>query len=221
MDIKIGLVDDHKLFRRGLSELIGQLNTCYQVVFEVGNGNEMQEILAAEDYRNRLPDVMVMDIRMPEMDGYESVQWLNVHHPTIQVLVVSMLEAEEHIVGMVRQGVKGYLSKDVEPQVLNQALLEVSKGHFYYTDFLTGKLVHAIRHQSDLSIRNGYGKLKDKEVEFLKLACTEMTYQQIAEQMFVSPKTVDGYRKVLFEKLKIKNRVGLAMFAVREGLVKV
>lgn len=214
--IKIGLVDDHKLFRGGLKGLIESLNNSYQIIFEANNGIDLQRKLNP----NSLPDIILMDVNMPEMDGFESVLWLNEHHPSLKVLVVSMIEREEIVVKMLKLGVKGYLCKDVEPYELNEALTSVMNKDFYYTDFITGRLVHALR-SDDLKneLPFGFDQMNDREKEFIQHACTEMTYNEIADKMCVSPKTVDGYRSALFEKLKVKSRVGLAMCAVRNEWV--
>jgi DNA-binding NarL/FixJ family response regulator len=115
--------------------------------------------------------------------------------------------------------VKGYLCKDVEPKELGEALHSVMNKGFYYTDFITGKLVHSLQNNYD-DKKNGVELMNEREIAFLKLACTEMTYNEIAAQMFLSPKTIDGYRNSLFEKLNIKSRVGLALYAVRNGFVE-
>ena len=134
-----------------------------------------------------------------------------------------MVEKEESIVHMLKLGVKGYLSKDVEPQVLGEALNAIMNKGFYYTDFITGKLVHALNNNnnSDKVKTDAMRLMNDREKEFLQLACSELTYNEIAAKMFLSPKTIDGYRNALFEKFNVKSRVGLVLFAIKNGLVEV
>ena len=207
--IKLGIVDDHQLYRKGLISLLEKWDDLYDVVLEADDGSSLIQLIQ----EGQVPEVLIMDISMPRKNGFESIAWLNEHFPNIEVLVLSMVGQEESIVRMIRQGVKGYLTKDIDPQVLHKALQTVALGEFYYTDFLSKKIIHAIQdHEKPV--------LTERELTFIKMACTEMTYQQIADEMFVSPKTVDGYRKALFEKLKVKSRVGLAMYAVNNGLVK-
>ena len=214
--LKLGIVDDHKLFRKGLITLIELAYPKCEILFEADNGLDLQHKLI----KKNLPEIIIMDVNMPGMDGFASAQWLKENYPDIKVLVVSMVEKEETIVRMLKLGVKGYLSKDVEPHELGEALRSIMNRGFYYTDYLTGKLVMSI--QSD-----GVGKQKitnmpqmnDREKLFLELACSELTYNEIADKMFLSPKTIDGYRNSLFEKLSVKSRVGLALYAVRHGLV--
>ena len=212
--VQIALVDDHKLFRKGLTSLIELAGSHYQIMLEADNGKDLQQKLTDKNH----PDLFIMDVNMPGMDGFATVSWLQQTHPHIPVLVVSMIEKEDAIVKMLKLGVKGYLSKDVEPNELKQALEAILKKGYYYTDFITGKLIHSLQ-QNDSSRNNtahGY-ELNGREKEFIQLACSELTYQEIAAKMFLSPKTIDGYRNNLFEKLNIKSRVGLALFAIRNG----
>jgi len=211
--IAIALVDDHKLFRKGLLGLIEMVDDKIDILFEADNGLDMQKKLQADN----LPDIILMDINMPEMDGFESVGWLNKNYPRINVLVVSMVENEESIIRMLKLKVKGYLSKDVEPTELAAALKAIMSKGFYYTDFITGKLVHTLQNEQEKEM---LVTLNEKEKKFIQLACSELTYNDIAAEMFVSPKTIDGYRNNLFEKLVVKSRVGLALYAVKHGLVK-
>lgn len=215
LQISIALVDDHTLFRKGLVSLIEMISGNINIVFEADDGLDMQ--LKLETCKQ--PDIILMDINMPRMDGFTAVKWLNKNYPGIKVLVVSMVEQEESVIKMLKLGVKGYLSKDVEPDELNSALVAINSRGFYYTDFITGKLVHTLRNGSDRSSSSSV-YLNEKETRFIKLACSDLTYQQIATEMFLSPKTIDGYRNHLFEKLEVKSRVGLALYAVKHGFIK-
>jgi len=215
--VKIALVDDHNLFRKGLISLIDMAYSNYTILFEADNGIDLQKKID----KNNPPDIILMDVNMPGMDGFASVKWLNENHPLVKVLVVSMIEKEESIVRMLKLGVKGYLSKDVEPKDLGEALASVMSKGFYYTDFITGKLVHSIQVDSETSTKSAaLNLMNEREKEFLQLACSEFTYNEIASKMFLSPKTIDGYRNALFEKLNVKSRVGLALYAVKHGLVE-
>ena len=215
--VSIAIVDDHKLFRKGLISLINIAGSHFSIAFEADNGLDLQEKLK----KCPEPDIILLDINMPQMDGYETLRWLNENHPLIRVLVVSMIEKDETIVKMLRLGVKGYLSKDVEPKELGEALHAVMHKGYYYTDFITGKLVHSIQLGSEApASASSLPQINVREMEFLKLACSELTYNEIAARMFLSPKTIDGYRNALFEKLNVKSRVGLALFAVKNGYVQ-
>ena len=214
---ELALVDDHKLFRKGLLSLLEEIGHPVEVIFEADNGLDMQKKIKAD----HLPKIILMDINMPFMDGFQSVTWLKANFPQIKVLVVSMVESEESIMKMLKLGVKGYLSKDVEPAELRNALLAITNKGFYYTDYITGKLLHTIQkegaYQEDEEIIKS---LNEKEKRFVQLACSDNTYVEIAAQMFVSPKTIDNYRESVFTKFNIKSRVALALYAAKTGLIK-
>ena len=215
--VKLALVDDHTLFRKGLISLIEMISTDYTILFEADNGLDLQKKLNSDNQ----PDIILMDINMPGMDGFASVQWLNEYFPLIKVLVVSMIEKEETIVKMLKLGVKGYLCKDVEPKELGEALHAIMNKGFYYTDFITGKLVHSLQGGQEASEKAAaLNLMNDREKDFLHLACSEFTYNEIAAKMFLSPKTIDGYRNSLFEKLNVKSRVGLVLYAIKHSLVQ-
>jgi DNA-binding NarL/FixJ family response regulator len=216
--VKLGLVDDHTLFRKGLISLIEIVDSRYSILFEADNGLQLQQKID----KNNQPDIVIMDVNMPGVDGFSAVQWLRDHYPLVKVLVVSMIVKEETIVKMLRLGVKGYLCKDVEPKDLGEALHSILNRGYYYTDFITGKLVHALQHDTttEYDTASALNLLNDREKEFLVLVCSDYTYNEIAARMFLSPKTIDGYRNALFEKLKVKSRVGLALYAVKHGLVQ-
>jgi len=211
----VALVDDHILLRNGLAGLIGSIDN-YNVLFEADNGI---------DFINKLknfpiPDIVLMDISMPAMDGYDTTQWIKQNHPQTKVLALSMYDNEQSIIRMLKCGAKGYILKDIEPDEFKTALNAlVSKG-FYYSEMVTGKLIHAVNKsdKSELQVKNSV-MLSEREIEFLKFACTEKTYKEIADAMCLSPRTIDGYRDALFEKLNARTRIGLVMYSIRNGIV--
>jgi two-component system, NarL family, invasion response regulator UvrY len=212
----IALADDHSLLRIGLAQLVESLGNT--VLFEADNGKELLQKL---DNKN-LPDVVLMDINMPEMDGFETTQWLKQNHPEVKVLALSMYDNESSIIRMLKCGAKGYILKDSEPAELKAAIEAVMSKGFYYSDLVSGKLIHAINKlDDDGNDLKSLIQLNDRETDFLKYACTEMTYKEIADKMFVSPRTIDGYRDALFEKLHVKTRVGLVMYAIKNGVVNI
>lgn len=214
--LNIALVDDHNLFRKGLIKLInmGDPQHKYHILFEAENGNDLKEKMMQPPF----PDIILMDIDMPDMDGYEAVDWLQRTHPSIKVLIVSMVESENAILRMLRLGVKGYLSKDIEVEDMNQALEAIASNGFYYSEMATEVLNQNLMENKKTNGSSLY--LSENEREFLKLATTEMTYHQIADRMHLSPKTIDGYREALFQKLNVKTRVTMAMYAVKHGIVQ-
>ena len=208
--IQIALIDDHRLFRSGIAYLINNFNR-YSVLFEAGDGEEMIKKIQSK----LKPDIILLDISMPKMDGISCAKWLRANHPEIKVIVLSMFEDAEKVLTMVRMGVKGYLLKDSEPADFEDALMKVSNDEIYYPDFVTRHLVH------NINIDYTLAKLNSREIEFLKLSATELTYKEIAEHMCISSRTVDGYRDQLFEKLQIKSRIGLVLYAIKNKLIDV
>lgn len=213
---KVALVDDHVLLRNGLAGLVKELG--YTVSFEASNGEELMEKMKASP----LPDIVLLDINMPKKDGYETSLWLKRNHPDVKVLALSMYDDENAIIRMLKNGARGYILKDAEPEELKAALSAVLSKGFHYSDMVTSRLIHTINtmDEPENETKNVLG-LIEREIEFLKLASTEMTYKEIAEQMKLSPRTIDGYREALFEKLNVKNRVGLVLFAIKHSIVTV
>ena len=213
---QIAIADDHILLRKGLASLVQ--NFGYAVILEADNGRELLDKIT----KGVLPDLVLMDINMPEMNGYDSTLWLKQNHPEIKVLALSMYDDETAIIRMLKNGAKGYILKDAEPGELHSAMESVLNKGFYYSEMVTGRMMHTIADMDDE--QTGIKKLQsltDRELEFLKLACSEMTYKEIAVRMFLSPRTIDGYRDTLFEKLSVKTRTGLAIYAIKNGIVQV
>jgi two-component system, NarL family, invasion response regulator UvrY len=215
---RIALADDHVLLRNGLANLLRDLD--YTIIYEASNGNELLEKIQQNE---SLPDIVLMDIKMPGMDGYETTQWLKDHYPAVKVLALSMYDDENAIIRMLKSGARGYVLKDSDPAELKTAIHSVLTKGFHHSEQVTGKLIHTINNldkPNHSSLQEVLG-LNAREIDFLKLACTEMTYREIADKMCLSPRTIDGYRDNLFEKLSVKTRVGLVLFAIRSGIVSV
>ena len=212
--LKIAVVDDHALFRRGLINLILSFGSAYEIVFECSNGKEfLVELQKHPDLQ-----IAIVDMNMPDMNGFETATELQKIRPEIKILIITMLEEEQTLIKMLKNGVRGYLTKDVEPEELKNALDTIASKGFYYSDHLTGKLINALKFPN--GNLNKEEILNDRELKFLHLACSEYTYKEIADLMFLSVKTIDGYRNSLFEKLQVKSRVGLVLYAIKNNLVK-
>jgi two-component system invasion response regulator UvrY len=208
------IVDDHRLFSSALSELI-QKDKRYEVLYEVASGKDLIERMRLPQ---NIPDIILLDINMPVMDGYEIASWLKEKHPDVKVLALSMNNDEQSIVRMIRAGVRGYLLKDTGPTELNNALAILCEKGFYYSELVTHHMVNNLVN-GDQQSKDINSLLSDREAEFLNHACSEMTYKEIADKMFLSARTIDGYREALFEKLNVKSRVGLVLYAISHKLV--
>jgi len=208
--LQIALVDDHSLFRSGIAALVNELKG-YSILFEAADGEEFIRKISPK----LKPDIVLLDINMPQMDGIETAKWLRSNYPGIHIIVLSMFEDAEKVLAMVKLGVKGYLLKDADPHEFEQALNNVAQNEVYFPAFVTRHLISNFNKPADPI------KLNSREIEFLKLSGTELTYKEIADQMCISVRTVDGYRDQLFEKLQIKSRVGLVLYAIKNKLIEV
>ena len=210
----VALVDDHTMFRKGLAVLIN-LFPQYKVLLDVGNGQEFIDQLDPDN----LPDILLLDINMPVMDGYATAAWVHANHPDIRILALSTMDSDTTIIKMIQQGARGYILKDADPKELQVAFEEILAKGYYYNEILTRKVIQSI-HQGGADPSSAFPKLTDREMEFLKHACSEKNYNQIASEMFVSERTVDGYRESLFKKFNVTNRVGLVLYAIKNQLVQ-
>ena len=210
MKITIGIADDQQLFLRSLSILINS-QAGFEVVIEALNG---EELLKSIQTLTTPPDIILIDVRMPVMDGPTVVSKITLAYPQIKTVALSMKEDDHSILTMLRAGCSAYLLKDVHPKELEKALLEVYETGYYNSDSFSTHYRRLLRAQG-----GGELKLTDREKAFLKLACSDFTYKEIASKMFLSEKTIDGYRESLFQKLNVKSRVGMALEAIKLELV--
>jgi DNA-binding NarL/FixJ family response regulator len=212
----ISIVDDHAMFRKGLSALIN-LFTDYKVLFEASNGKDFINKLKPP----HLPDIVLLDITMPEMDGFATAQWIKTNYPGIHILALSTMDSDYAIIKMIKHGARGYILKDAEPEELKMAFYEIKTKGYFYNDLITRKLLFSINQLTDeKSDIHALNKLTQREIDFIKLACSEKSYAEIAKEMFLSERTIDGYRESVFKKLNVNTRVGLALYAVKNGIYR-
>lgn len=208
----VAIVDDHVLFAQSLKGLINTFED-FEVTHHASNGKLFIDELNRSSIH---PTIVLMDMNMPVMDGAETTKILSKNFPNIKVLALSMDDDENSILKMIRNGAKGYLLKDIHPDTLLDALKSVLKEGFYHTKKVSDTLVNSLHPNANSKKRN-HVELIEREIEFLKLVSTEMTYKEIADIMHLSPKTIDGYREQLFKKLDVKNRIGLVIYALKNG----
>jgi two-component system invasion response regulator UvrY len=212
--IQVAIADDHTLLRKALARLIYSFED-YAVLFEADNGKEVKKnILSAG-----IPDIVLLDVNMPGMDGFETVKWLFETYPQVKVLALSMFSDEKTIIKMLRLGAKGYILKNIEPEELKQALDSVMKKDFYLSEYISGKVISGLHNGEGIPDEQEI-VLNEKEKEFLQLICSDLSYKDIAVKMGIRIRNVEDYRNSMFEKLKVKTRVSLAMFAIKHGFVQ-
>lgn len=210
---RIAIVDDHTLIANALKGIISKFNN-FEVSHVCENGLDLKQQLA----KGKLPDIILLDISMPEMDGFETARWLKEAHPHILIMVLSMQDDEQSLIKMIKNGAKGYMLKNARPNDLQLGLQRlIGSGHFF-PEWASKKIVTSIS-ENTINARPTV-ELSDREVEFLGYVTTEMTYREIAEKMHCSPRTIENYRDSLFEKLSLKSRIGLAVYALKNGYSK-
>ncbi len=202
------IVEDHTLLAQAIAGVVNGFEN-FEVSYLCKNGVEVVEKFKFE---KNIPDLVLMDVNMPIMNGIETTKWINENHQKVNVLALTVEENETTILNMIRSGAKGYLLKDVDKKTLEMALVKIMETGIYHSHTVTDVLLNSINGKTqDL-------KLKDSEIELLKYICTELTYKEIADKMNLSPKTIDGYRDTLFVKLNVKNRIGLVLYAIKQKI---
>jgi DNA-binding NarL/FixJ family response regulator len=215
--INLAIADDHKIFRNGLK---ATLEDCpdFKLLIEASNGKELIGQLATHT-----PDVILMDIKMPEMDGMQTTTHIHQHFKQIKVLALSMHNEDKYIVDMMKAGASGYLLKNAEPEEIIEAISTVHNKGFYFNEHLSVTLIKQLVGPGSYADAPGQQQvdLNDREIEVLRLVCQEHSNQEIADKIFLSVRTVEGYRARLFEKTGSKNLVGLVIFAIKKGIISV
>lgn len=212
--IKIAIADDYKIFREGLKVGLSA-DEALEVVLEADNGEDLLKAL-----ENETPDVILMDLKMPIMDGMEATKEVRKKYPSVKVLVVSMYEDDKFIIHLMENGANGYLLKNTEPDEIRRSIYAVHENGYYFNDLVNKALLKKLILKNNLKPSfNQNVELTEREQEVLKLICEEKTAAEIAKEIFLSPRSVEGIRQRLIEKVGVRNSAGLVMFAVKNGLV--
>lgn len=212
--ITLAIADDHKIFRQGLKALLGDYPQVRMLV-EAASGRELLNALPQQPV-----DVVLMDINMPGLDGLQATQQVLAAHPATRVLALSMYDEDKYIVDMMKAGARGYLLKSAEPDEIIEAIADVHRKGFYFNESLSATLVKQLLGQSPADLPHEAG-LNERETAVLQLLCQEHSNAEIADRLFLSVRTVEGYRTRLFEKIGARNIVGLVIYAVKKGIIQV
>ncbi|WP_298762361.1 response regulator transcription factor [uncultured Polaribacter sp.] len=204
------VVDDHNLLSQAIAGMVNGFSK-FKVLYTCANGQELvNKFTTSPEF---IPDVVLMDINMPILNGIETTEWITKNHQTVNVMALSVEDEDLTILKMLKAGAVGYLLKDTKKEILEQALVEIVESGFYHTQNVTNLLMKSVSGNETKEI-----VFKERERIFMQYACSELTYKEIADKMCLSPKTIDGYRDVLFTKLNVKNRVGLVMYAIKNKI---
>ena len=206
------MADDHAMLRKGLIRLLLMSGT-YDSLFDVDSGNEVIEKLK----NHIIPDVLILDVNMEGKDGHETAQWVSAHFPQVRILALSMYNDENTILKMIQAGAKGYITKNSEPEKLKEAIDTLYEKGVYLPESLSAKIFSGIKN-NNFQKENKVPVLTEKERTFLSLICKELSYNEIADKMFLSPRSIDDYRKKLTKKLNVKGKSGLIVYAMNNGL---
>lgn len=210
--ICIAFADDHAMLRKGLVKLL-VMTGSYESLFDVDGGDQVIEHLK----KHIIPEVLILDVNMAGKDGAQTAEWVSTHFPQVKILALSMFNDEATILKMIQAGAKGYITKNSEPEKLREAIDTLYERGVYLPESLSAKIFSGIKNNL-LSGENKLPVLNEKEKIFLSLICQEFSYQEIADRMFLSPRTVDDYRKKLTRKLNVKGKSGLIVYAMNNGL---
>ncbi len=212
--IKIAIADDYKIYRDGLKVGLSA-DPNMEVLFEADNGEDLLKGLETVT-----PDVIIMDLKMPVMDGMEATKQVRKKYPSVKVLVVSMYEDDKFIIHLMENGANGYLLKNAEPDEIRRSLYAVHENGYYFNDLVNKALLKKLVLKNNLKPSfNQNVELTERELEVLKLICEEKTASEIAKEIYLSPRSVEGIRQRLIEKVGVRNSAGLVMFAIKSGIV--
>lgn len=214
MKTKVAIADDHSLVRQGLETLIRE-NKDYEVIMSAADG---QALVDEIEKRNLEPDIVVLDVNMPRLNGFETAAWLKEHKPETKVLALTMFDDQNVVIKMLKHGAKGFILKNGDARQLFEALDDLRDAGYHFNHMVTGRMLE----QADKTgQQNEKPALTKNEETFLKYCCSELTYKEIADRMNLSVRTVEGYRDSLFSKYQINSRVGLAILAIRLGFANI
>jgi DNA-binding NarL/FixJ family response regulator len=212
--INIAIADDHFIFRSGLKRCL-EFSDAVTIVSEAADGKELLRQLATQK-----TDIVLTDIHMPVMDGIEATRYIREFYPQIKVLALSMSEEEDIIVKAIQAGVNGYLVKSVDPEEIARAIGCIIESGYYFNKYVSAAMARQLSRKNETPGQHPRDDLNFREKEVLKLVCEERTNVEIAQQLFVSPRTVEGYRSRLIEKSGARNIAGLVLFAIKIGIIK-
>lgn len=212
--IKVAIADDYRIFREGLKVSLSQ-DDKMDMIFEVDNGEDL-----LKNIETNKPDVVIMDLKMPIMDGMEATQQLRKKYQDIKVVVVSMYDDDKFIIHLMEIGANGYLFKNAEPDEIRKAIHSVYENGYYFNDIVNKALLKKLVLKGNIKPSfNQNVELTERELQVLKLICEEKTAAEIGKEIFLSPRSVEGIRQRLIEKIGVRNTAGLVMFAAKNGMV--
>jgi DNA-binding NarL/FixJ family response regulator len=212
--IKYIIADDHKIFRQGLRYALADDHKL-KLAGEAENGEMLLQL-----FEKHKPDVVLLDLKMPVMDGIDATKKIHSAHPDTKILMLTTYDDEHFILHLLELGANGYLLKNAEPDEIKRAMHAVFENGYYFNDLMSSTMLRTITNKNSLNNKFKEGiRLNERETEVLKLICAELTTVEIAEKIFLSPRTIEGLRTSLIEKTGVKNVAGLVLYAIKNGIV--
>lgn len=214
-NISLVIADDHEIFRDGLALMLNKQENM-TLVGQAGNGRELVQLVA-----DKQPDIVLTDIKMPYLDGIAACRLLLQQNPDLKIIALSMFEEEDLIVEMLEAGAKGYLLKNADKKEIQEAILTVHEGNIFYCKHTSNRLASLIVKSKFEPHRRRSGDLfTERERQIIQLICRQHTAQEIGDQLFLSKRTVEGYRTRILEKMDVKNTAGVVVFALKHNLIR-
>jgi two-component system, NarL family, response regulator DegU len=215
--IKLALVDDHNLFRRGIASILGQV-ADFELVLEASNGQEFIEKIP-----RKMPDVVLLDLQMPVLDGTATADYLRENYPLVKIIVLTMHDEDRMVLHLLEKGVSGYLLKDSDPDEVEKAVRKVMDEGVYLNEFVSRAMLRKMTNKTTVvkqsTLYNSKILLSEREKEVLKLICEGLSTAEISDRIFLSPRTVEGHRLRILEKTGTKNTAGMVAYAFKNDLV--
>jgi len=210
--MKLAIIEDHNIVRKGLVEIISNFGN-FTFVIEAENGKDFIEKYKQTEL---LPEICIVDIKMPEMNGFQFVQYLKTNFPKIKILILTTYDEEYFLIKMIKLGVNGYLLKDCHPEELKSALLAISENSYFYNNIFSKRLQRLVE-TNFIKLPN----ITENEKSFLEICGEDLTYSQMAQKLNKSQRSIEGYRDSLFNKFEVNNRASLVLLAVKLGIIKI
>jgi two-component system, NarL family, response regulator DegU len=208
-NIKIAVADDHILFRQGIVSLLNEVGGL-KVIFEAGHGLELMEKL-----KKKSPDVILMDIQMPVMDGIKATKMISVKYPEIKIIILTMHDNQEMACHLMENGASGFLAKNTDIEIVIEAVFEVKKKGYFINERTSAAIIHGRKKLGAIAL----SRLSFRETEILKLICKQKSIGEIAKSLEISPRTVESHKKNILMKTKSKNTAGIVLYAVNNNLI--
>jgi two-component system response regulator DegU len=215
--IKLALCDDHTLFRIGMATILGQIQD-FELILEAGNGQELIDKIA-----RKTPDVVLLDLQMPVMDGTATADYMREHYPLVKIVVLTMHDEDRMVLHLLEKGVSGYLLKDADAGEVEKAVRKVMDEGVYLNEFVSRAMLRRMTNKVAVKPVNAFYNskilLSEREKEVLVLICEGLSTNEISEKIFLSPRTVEGHRLRILEKTGTKNTAGMVAYAFKNSLV--